>query len=116
MSYIAMEQNTTLLYDIDPMLDDIKIVARCISIWKSHPAGKPNEVWSLDMVLQDEQGNRVQATARTKEVINKYRLLIDEGSCYRISNFGVGENGGKYPFLNHRYKISFFRNTGVTRI
>ena len=62
------------------------------------------------------QGNRVQATARTKEVINKYRLLIDEGSCYRISNFGVGENGGKYPFLNHRYKISFFRNTGVTRV
>ncbi|PWA87999.1 replication protein A 70 kDa DNA-binding subunit D [Artemisia annua] len=111
-----MEQNTTLLCDIDPMLDDIKIVARCISIWKSHPAGKPNEVWSLDMVLQDEQGNRVQATARTKEVINKYRLLIDEGSCYRISNFGVGENGGKYPFLNHRYKISFFRNSGVTRV
>ena len=49
-----MEQSITLLCDIDPMLDDVKILARCISIWKSHPAGKPHEVWSLDMVLQDE--------------------------------------------------------------
>ncbi|PWA69410.1 Quinonprotein alcohol dehydrogenase-like-superfamily [Artemisia annua] len=66
-----MEQNITALCDIDPMLDDIKILlARCISIWKSYPKGKPNEVWSLDMILQDPQGNRVQATVRTKEHIN----------------------------------------------
>ena len=50
-----MEQDITALCDIDPMLDDIKILARCISIWKSHPKGKPNEVWSLDMILQDPQ-------------------------------------------------------------
>lgn len=50
-----MEQNITLLCDIDPMLDDVKILVRCISLWKSHPAGKPQEVWSLDMVFQDEQ-------------------------------------------------------------
>ena len=62
------------------------------------------------------QGNRVQATVRTKELINKFRLLIDEGSCYRVSNFGVGENGGRYPFLNHKFKIAFFRNTAVTRV
>ena len=62
------------------------------------------------------QGNRVQATVRTKELINKFRLLIDEGSCYRISNFGVGENGGKFPFLNHKFKIAFFKNTDVTRV
>ena len=49
-----MEQNITLLCDIDPMLDDVKILARCISIWKSHPAGKPHEIWSLDMIFQDE--------------------------------------------------------------
>ena len=50
-----MEYNITRLCVIDPIFDDVKILARCISIWKSHPAGKPNEVWSLDMVLQDEQ-------------------------------------------------------------
>ncbi|GJU48416.1 ATP-dependent DNA helicase PIF1-like protein [Tanacetum coccineum] len=27
--------------------------------------------------------------------INKFQLLLDEGACYRIGNFGVSENGGK---------------------
>ncbi|GJW67538.1 replication protein A 70 kDa DNA-binding subunit B [Tanacetum coccineum] len=85
------------------------------SLWKSHPVGRPNEVWALDMVFQDPQGNRVQGTIRNQN-INKFQLLIDEGSCYRISNFDVGDNGGKYPLLNHRYKLNFYRNTTVTRV
>ncbi|GJV86888.1 hypothetical protein Tco_1530826 [Tanacetum coccineum] len=48
-----MEQNLTQLCNIDPMLDDLKVLARCISIWKAHPAGNPTDIWSLDIVLQD---------------------------------------------------------------
>nr|GEU43332.1 putative reverse transcriptase domain-containing protein [Tanacetum cinerariifolium] len=40
----AMEMNIAQLCDMDPMLDDIRILVRVISIWKSHPMGKPNEV------------------------------------------------------------------------
>ncbi|PWA94354.1 hypothetical protein CTI12_AA060720 [Artemisia annua] len=54
-----MEQNITALCDIDPMLDDIKILARCISIWKSHPKGKPNEV-RRNVVLENVDGVQVQ--------------------------------------------------------
>ena len=43
----------TSLDQIDPMLDNIKIKARCISVWHSHPAGKPNQAYSFDIVLQD---------------------------------------------------------------
>nr|GEY78540.1 replication protein A 70 kDa DNA-binding subunit B [Tanacetum cinerariifolium] len=50
-----MEMNLTQLCHLDPINDDNKILAKCISIWKSHPLGKPNEVWSLDAVLQDQQ-------------------------------------------------------------
>ena len=46
----------------------------------------------------------------------KYEGLLQEGVCYRIINFGVGENGGKYPLLKHKYKIVFFKNTSLTRI
>ncbi|GJY63251.1 replication protein A 70 kDa DNA-binding subunit B, partial [Tanacetum coccineum] len=60
-------------------------------------------------------GNHVQGTIMNQN-INKFQLLIDEGSCYRISNFGVGDNGGKYPLLNHRYKLNFYKNTTVTRV
>ena len=43
----------TSLDQIDPMLDNIKIKARCISVWHSHPAGKPNQAYSFDIVIQD---------------------------------------------------------------
>ncbi|GKD97358.1 replication protein A 70 kDa DNA-binding subunit B [Tanacetum coccineum] len=110
-----MEMNLTQLCDLDPMKDDTKILARCISIWKSHPLRKPNEVWSLDAVLQDQQGNRVQATIKGKH-ISKFQLLLDEGACYRIGNLGVGENSGKWPLLNHKFKLNFFQGTTVTRV
>ncbi|PWA55887.1 Cyanidin-3-O-glucoside 2-O-glucuronosyltransferase [Artemisia annua] len=98
----------TELCDVDPMLDDITVIARCISTWHSHAKGKPNEPWSLD-------GNRIQATIK-RDAMSKFAGLLEEGACYRIRNFGVGENGGKYPLLPHKYKINFFKNTSLTRI
>ncbi|GJU77493.1 putative reverse transcriptase domain-containing protein [Tanacetum coccineum] len=110
-----MEINITQLCDLDPMLDDAKILARVISIWKSHPKQRPNEVWSLDAVLQDQMGNRVQATIRNHD-IKKFQPILDERASYRISNFGIGENSGNFPLLEHRFKLNFFKNTALTRI
>lgn len=136
-----MDQQFTMISEIDPMLDDVKIVVRVISIWKSHPFGKPNQIWGVEVILQDQnvvsnlfqymfpyiisnaytlffnvfQGNRIQASIKS-DSMNRFKAILDEGSCYRISNFGVGENGGKFPLLSHKYKISFFKNTAVTRV
>ncbi|GKE67953.1 replication protein A 70 kDa DNA-binding subunit B, partial [Tanacetum coccineum] len=41
---------------------------------------------------------------------------MNEGACYRISNFGIGENSENFPLLEHRFKLSFFKNTALTRI
>ena len=51
---IGPDEQYTSLSNIDPMLDEIKIKGWCISVWHTHPAGKPNEAYTLDMVLQDE--------------------------------------------------------------
>ncbi|GJZ31445.1 replication protein A 70 kDa DNA-binding subunit B [Tanacetum coccineum] len=82
-----MEQQMTPLCDINPMLDDVKVL-----------------------------GNRIQAPMKGKDLMNKFMAGLDEGSCYRIRNFKVGENRGKYPLLNHRYKINFYKNTSITRV
>ncbi|PWA90911.1 Lipase/lipooxygenase, PLAT/LH2 [Artemisia annua] len=63
------DQAITALSDIDPILDDCKILVR-----------------------------------------------VDEGSCYKVGSFGVGENGVKFPLLSHRYKIGFYKNMSVTRV
>nr|GEU51843.1 replication protein A 70 kDa DNA-binding subunit B [Tanacetum cinerariifolium] len=41
---------------------------------------------------------------------------ITEGQCFSISKFAIAENSGKLPLLPHKYKISFYKGTVVTRI
>ncbi|PWA58625.1 hypothetical protein CTI12_AA398040 [Artemisia annua] len=112
----------TQMCDVDPMLDDVTVIARCISTWHSHAKGRPNDPWSLDVVFMDPQVliysllcNRIQATVK-KDNMSKFAWLFEEGDCYHIRNFGIRENGGKYPLLLHKYKINFFKNTSLTRI
>ncbi|GJR39366.1 replication protein A 70 kDa DNA-binding subunit B [Tanacetum coccineum] len=81
-----MEMNPTQLCDLDPMNDDTKIL-----------------------------GNRVQVSIKGKH-ISKFQLILDEGACYRIGNFDVGENSRKWPLLSHKYKLNFFQGTTVTRV
>ncbi|PWA42455.1 hypothetical protein CTI12_AA526150 [Artemisia annua] len=82
----------TPLCDVDPMLDDIKIQVRCISIWFSEEPNMSHSPVTLDFVVQDEQGNRIQCSV-TKKNMHKYKGMLEEGQCYQISNFGIGENG-----------------------
>ncbi|GJY24694.1 replication protein A 70 kDa DNA-binding subunit B [Tanacetum coccineum] len=95
-----MEQNLTQLCDLDPMLDDVNIVARCISIWKVHPTGNPKDVWSLDC------GNRVPDSCK-KDHINKFHGLLDEGSCYRI---------GKQSISPALYSTNMYLNDDIPEI
>ena len=45
----------TKLEDVDPMIDDIAVKARCISLWHSHRKNEEKNPYSLDCVLQDEE-------------------------------------------------------------
>ena len=45
----------------------------------------------------------------------KFEPLLQEGQCYVISNFGVAENGGRLPLVPHKWKLSFYKGTDVTR-
>ncbi|GJW31824.1 replication protein A 70 kDa DNA-binding subunit B [Tanacetum coccineum] len=44
-----------MLKDVDPMLDNITIQGRCISLWHSHRMNEAHNPYSLDLVLQDSQ-------------------------------------------------------------
>lgn len=49
-----MNQTLALLCGVDPMLDDLKVKAGCISIRRSHAPGRAHAPWSLDCVILDE--------------------------------------------------------------
>ncbi|GKC35912.1 replication protein A 70 kDa DNA-binding subunit B [Tanacetum coccineum] len=74
-----------------------------------------HDPYSLDLVLQDAQNNRIQVYIK-KEFMFRFEPLFEEGQCYTVFNFGIAENGGRLPLLPHMYKISFYKSTFVTRI
>lgn len=49
------DKKITPIKDVDPMLDDISVQARCISIWHSHRLNASHDPYSLDLVLQDSK-------------------------------------------------------------
>ncbi|GJS94499.1 replication protein A 70 kDa DNA-binding subunit B [Tanacetum coccineum] len=95
----------TAISKVDPMLDNIVIQGSCISIWHSHILNDAHDPYSLDLVLQDAQNNRIQVYIK-KEFMFRFEPLFEEGQCYTVSNFSIAEN----------VKISFYKSTIVTRI
>ncbi|GKE53163.1 replication protein A 70 kDa DNA-binding subunit B, partial [Tanacetum coccineum] len=52
----------TPIIEVDPMLDNIVVQGRCISIWYSHRLNAAHDPYSLDLVLQDAQNFRCYLT------------------------------------------------------
>ena len=48
-------QKITLISDNDPILDNISVQGRCISIWHSHKLNEAHNPCSLDLILLDAQ-------------------------------------------------------------
>ncbi|GJY80738.1 replication protein A 70 kDa DNA-binding subunit B [Tanacetum coccineum] len=109
------DKKITPISEVDPMLNDITIQGRCISIWHSHRMNAAHDPYSLDLVLQDVHNTRIQVYIK-KEFMFRFEPLFEEGQCYILSNFSIAENSGRLLLLPHRYKIRFYKCTTVTRI
>ncbi|GKC56720.1 replication protein A 70 kDa DNA-binding subunit B [Tanacetum coccineum] len=46
----------------------------------------------------------------------RFEPLFEEGKCLSIANFAIAENSSRLPLLPHKYKISFYKGTTITRI
>ncbi|GJR69991.1 replication protein A 70 kDa DNA-binding subunit B [Tanacetum coccineum] len=90
----------TPISEVDPMLDNIAVQGKCISIWHSHRLNAAHDPYRLDLVLQDAHNNRIQVYIK-KEFMFRFEPLFEEGQCYTVSNFGIAENGRRLPLLPH---------------
>ncbi|KAJ9546632.1 hypothetical protein OSB04_019175 [Centaurea solstitialis] len=84
------------IHEINTQNDCLKIKVRIVRIWK--------QSFSLDMILMDEKGKKIQGTIKAK-LIHNFERFLAEGSIVVLSNFGVAENSGNYRIINHPYVI-----------
>ncbi|KAJ1375657.1 Nucleic acid-binding, OB-fold [Sesbania bispinosa] len=67
---------------------------------------KLNDPYALEMVFIDEEGGRIEATV-PKNFMMKFSQAVAEREVYRLSNFGLTENSGKFRAAHHEFKIVF---------
>ncbi|XP_025680299.1 uncharacterized protein [Arachis hypogaea] len=98
--------------DIDASHDNLtyRIKVRLIKIWTLSTAEQKFQKPMLELVVMDNQGDRIQCSIR-----NPHRRLFEadltEGKIYTISNFSVAQNDLKYKATNHVSRIYFKRDT-----
>jgi len=57
----------------------------------------------------------MHATIR-KDLVAKFRAMVEEGGTYQIDNAMVGFNEGQYKLTSHKYKLNMMNNSNFTKI
>ncbi|CAH1445070.1 unnamed protein product [Lactuca virosa] len=98
--------------EINASKESWNIRVKVVMLWKPTYINNPNMVASLDMILIDQEGSRIQATIK-KNLIPVFESLFDEGAVREISNFAMASNESEYMLVPHKHKINFYKTTKV---
>ncbi|XP_075092396.1 replication protein A 70 kDa DNA-binding subunit D-like [Nicotiana tabacum] len=105
----------SLLTELNSTRDDWTVRVRVCRKWNSINFKRNRELMSTDMILIDEEETLIHATIN-KNLVNKYKNLLSEGSVYVIKNFKVSEASGVYRPVTSTFKISFFLTTALQEL
>ncbi|GER41316.1 replication protein A 70 kDa DNA-binding subunit, partial [Striga asiatica] len=72
-------------------------------------------VYKFDCVFHDSEGMRLHATIK-KNIMNQFKPKLKEGKVYRLRDFIVENNNGKYKTSIFEYRIKFYGKTKCTEI
>ncbi|KAJ1430718.1 Nucleic acid-binding, OB-fold [Sesbania bispinosa] len=72
----------------------------------------PDDPYAMKMLFVDEEGEKIEAVVQ-KHYMHKFAKLVVEGEVYKVTNFTVNRNGGKFRASPHDYKLSFNASTRV---
>ncbi|KAJ1427926.1 Nucleic acid-binding, OB-fold [Sesbania bispinosa] len=89
-----------------------RLKVRVVRLWVICAKENPSNVFSVEMVLVDVEGGRIQASIR-KAMLKKFMGNVIEGAAYKMTFFGVIDNVGTYRATTHDYKLLFQPRTKI---
>ncbi|KAJ1425376.1 hypothetical protein SESBI_11087 [Sesbania bispinosa] len=89
-----------------------RLRVKVVRLWNMCVVATPNDPFAMQVLLVDEEGGRIEATIK-KQNMKKFANLLVEGQVYKIIDFGITSNFGKFRAAGHDYKLTF---NGSTRI
>ncbi|XP_076899523.1 uncharacterized protein LOC143553406 [Bidens hawaiensis] len=102
--------NITMFKDLDVSNNDCVLKVRILRPWRLKDNNKPGEDWSIEMILQDEIGERMQAYVR-KACIPKHDVWLSENQSLIVRKPSLGANLSTYRYVDSPHKLCFTSET-----
>ncbi|CAI9282715.1 unnamed protein product [Lactuca saligna] len=75
--------NITFISDMDVTRDDLTFKLRVINLWHQMSFYNKYEIWSIEMILLDEHGNKIQAMV-SKQNLYRFKNAVKDGMTFYI--------------------------------
>ncbi|XP_076945125.1 replication protein A 70 kDa DNA-binding subunit B-like [Bidens hawaiensis] len=106
-------QTFTMLNEIDVLKTSTSTLkVRVLRLWSIKDNKNVNEDFLIEMILMDEEENRIQATVYKQDIF-RFKRFLKESSTLTIVNPSVGLNGSNYRVIDSPNKLVFGPNTHV---
>ncbi|XP_019262395.1 PREDICTED: uncharacterized protein LOC109240216 [Nicotiana attenuata] len=89
-----------------------KLKVRVVRLWEVPDRFNPGNILSIELVLQDEKGDRISASIG-KSVLHLFKTQITELGLYHMANFIVCHNKEKFNSTKHMLRLTFTQRTTV---
>ncbi|KAJ9543981.1 hypothetical protein OSB04_023688 [Centaurea solstitialis] len=94
------EKNITLIDNLDIQIDDFTVKVRIIRLWSQLLFKDPEQLYSIEMILMDEEGSKIHANVLQKW-IPKFKKLLHEGAAIFIKNPTIARHVSKYKLIDN---------------
>ncbi|CAI9271463.1 unnamed protein product [Lactuca saligna] len=104
----------TLIRDLDVLKDIFTMKLRVIRLWTLDSYYNKNELFSIELILMDEEGNKIQGYVH-KAYIYKFKQLQNEGEAFIIKSPNLAKmQEGRFQLTNQLQKLALNLNSTVT--
>ncbi|KAD4585515.1 hypothetical protein E3N88_23116 [Mikania micrantha] len=104
----------TMLNNLDVSINDYIIKVRILRKWKQPDRKYPNEDYSIETILIDEEGNKIHGHV-LKKWFFRFEKYLNESDCLLIKRPSLGINLSKYKFVDNPNKVNFNYQTYVSK-
>ncbi|KAL8262528.1 hypothetical protein R6Q59_023877 [Mikania micrantha] len=110
----AVAPEITVLNHLDVSIDDYIIKVRILRKWRQPDRKIPNEDYSIEMILIDEEGNKIQAHV-LKKWFFRFKKYLTEDACLLIKKTSLRLNLAKNKFVDNSNKVCINYQTYVSK-
>ncbi|KAK9074699.1 hypothetical protein SSX86_003017 [Deinandra increscens subsp. villosa] len=101
--------------ELDINNSDHFLIVRVLKLWTRPSFKNPSMTYSIEMILLDQQGNRITASCLSR-FFHRFQNFFGEQQVLSIRKPLLGENGGAFRYVENPLKVCFSNDTIVSNV